>query len=164
MKILIIRHGIAEEPLRGNSDATRRLTEAGRETMRRSVENLRRFAPRIDVLATSPYTRARETAEIVAPALRVHATTVQPSLVPHGDTQRLLEWLQSQSPEAGVALVGHEPLLSAFAGILVGGSNTVSLILEKGACCLIEFAGAPRVGSGMLHWLLQPEQLRGDAG
>lgn len=159
MKILLIRHAAAEDPTREKPDAARRLTDSGRETMRRAAEKLGRFAPRVDLLATSPYTRARETAEIVAPVLGARVIAVQPLLVPPSDTQRLFEWLQTQSADLTVALVGHEPLLSAFASMLVGGSADASLILEKGACCLIEFADSPISGRGRLRWLVQPGQL-----
>lgn len=164
MKILIIRHADAEEPARGKTDAARRLTASGRDAMRRAAEKLGRLAPRVDVLATSPYVRARETAQIVAPALGARSITVQPLLVPHSDTQRLLEWLQTQPAAAGVALVGHEPLLSAFARMLIGGAADAPLVLKKGACCLIEFAGLPVAGGGTLHWLRQPEHLSDSAG
>ena len=74
MRLLIIRHGKAEERsgslTHRHQDAERRLTDAGRKDMRKAAKGLREIAPKIDVLATSPLVRARETADIIAHAER----------------------------------------------------------------------------------------------
>ncbi len=168
MKILLIRHGKAEEPRAlswsAKKDATRALTETGRREMRKAAKGLRKFTPDIDVLASSPLLRAHETAEIVAKVFGVRDIMEQPLLSPGADAPALLDWLQELSAPATatatVALVGHEPDLSHFAGLLVTGTEASSIALKKGACCLIEFAERPMIGRGTLMWLLQPGQLR----
>ncbi|HEX4469200.1 MAG TPA: phosphoglycerate mutase family protein, partial [Gemmatimonadaceae bacterium] len=75
MDLLVIRHAIAEDKERfaasGRNDDLRPLTEEGRSKMRRAAQGLRTVVGRIAHLASSPLVRARETAEIVAPALGV---------------------------------------------------------------------------------------------
>ena len=70
MKLLLVRHGIAEEAetfiAGGGSDAQRPLTEIGRKKMRKGANRLRSQIKQIDLLASSPLLRARETAEIIA--------------------------------------------------------------------------------------------------
>ena len=72
MKLLLVRHAIAEEAEAfvgaGGSDARRPLTEIGRKKMRKGANRLRLQLRQIDVLACSPLVRSRETAEIIARA------------------------------------------------------------------------------------------------
>ena len=67
MQLLLIRHGPAGDRSAWNGpDSERPLTVEGREVMRLAVPALPGLVPKVDVLATSPFTRAYETAEIVA--------------------------------------------------------------------------------------------------
>src|SRR5687768_10919251 len=70
MRLLVIRHARAHSTkqfaLTGVSDELRPLTVEGAERMRIAAAGLRRLIDRVDVLATSPMLRARQTAEIVA--------------------------------------------------------------------------------------------------
>lgn len=164
MKLLLIRHAKAEErsmiPFLSKKDADRRLTDEGRKEMRKVAKGLREIAPDIDVLATSPLARARETAEIIAGTFKIQETIEQPLLAPDGSKRALIGWLKTKPTEATVALIGHEPQLSALAGLLISGKERSLIALKKGACCLIEFEHAPAIGGGMLLWLLQPYQLK----
>lgn len=164
MKLLIIRHGKAEErPTTGlfkKKDASRRLTDSGRKSMRKNAKGLREIAPDIDVLVTSPLVRARETADIVAEVFGITNVLEQPLLAPEGDKQALINWLKDQKAQHTLAIVGHEPQLSSFASLLISGKDEALLVLKKGACCLIEFNDAPAPGAGTLLWLLQPGQLK----
>ena len=164
MKILLIRHGTAED--RGTfewsakKDAARALTQSGRRDMRKAAKGLRKVAPDIDVLATSPLVRARETAEIVGKVFGVDDLAEQPLLAPGGDADALLTWLHTQPTDAAVALVGHEPDLSRFAGFLLARAHASFVALKKGGSALIEFDDTPAAGRGVLAWLLQPGHLR----
>lgn len=164
MNLLIIRHAKAEEragPLAGRKrDAERRLTVDGRKSMRKTAKGLREIAPKIDVLATSPLTRARETADIVAEVFGNVDVTELASLAPEGDKQALVTWLSEQPADAGVAIVSHEPDLSSLASLLISGDSDSRLTLKKGGCGLIEFSDGPRAGNGTLLWLMQPGQLK----
>ncbi len=160
MRLLIIRHGKAEDRSPTRKDSSRRLTGAGRKAMRKAARGLREVAPEIDLLAASPLARAHETAEIVAETLRVGRVVEQKLLAPEGDKRALIAWLRRRPPRSTVALVGHEPDLSALASLLVSGNGRPRIALKKGACCLIEFSQGAAAGKGMLLWLLQPSQLR----
>jgi len=86
MNLLVVRHAIAEDKERfaatGRSDDQRPLTEEGRAKMRRGADGLRKVARRAHVLASSPLVRARETAEIIAPALRASRIELVDALRP----------------------------------------------------------------------------------
>jgi phosphohistidine phosphatase len=160
MQLLIIRHARAEERGLLRRDAGRRLTKDGRADMRKAAKGLSRLIDNLDVLATSPLARARETADILADVLDGPAPTGLQLLEPGGSTEKLLAWIAEQPADATVALVGHEPDLSCFAGYVLGGKADSFVELKKGAACLISFEREPKAGEGRLQWLLAPSQLR----
>src|SRR5947207_14525753 len=111
MNLLIIRHGKAEERkglLSLKRDVTRRLTKEGRKEMRKAAKGLREIAPKIDVLASSPLVRARETADIVADEMGIDEIVEETLLSPGSDKNALTAWLRGHAPDATVAIVGHE--------------------------------------------------------
>ena len=164
MNILLIRHGPAGEHSEwartGKPDSERPLTVEGREAMRLAAPALREMVERIDVLGTSPFTRAYQTAEIVAGAYDSLPLTVVDPLASGGDRKELLQWLREQTPGFTVGLVGHNPDMEDLAAWLLAGQDEGFLKLKKGAAALIKFDGRPSRGEGVLQWLLQPGQMR----
>lgn len=164
MQVLIIRHAKAGQRgllgFLGKKDAARPLTDAGRKDMRKAAKGLQTLVPEIDVLATSPLVRARETAEIISRRYDDIAVTELAPLAPGGSKEDVLAWLRDQKSSATVALVGHEPDLGVLASWLIGGNVKSFLSLKKGAACLIEMTDKPAPGSGSLEWLLPPATLR----
>ena len=164
MQILIIRHAKAGQRgllgFIGKKDAARPLTNAGRRDMRKAARGLQKLVSEIDVLATSPLTRARETADIVSRCYDDIPVMELAPLAPGGSKEDVLAWLRDQKATATVVLVGHEPDLGMLASWLLGGGSESFLSLKKGAACLIEMAEKPTPGSGRLEWLLPPAALR----
>ena len=163
MKILIVRHARAEERrLLGllRKDAARPLTPDGRKDMAKTAKGLKQLVSDLRVLATSPLVRAKQTAQILAERYDTQVTEVT-ELLPGADPDKLLAWLRKQPLAATVALVGHEPDLSALAGWFLTGRKESFVLFKKGAACLIDFSeGGPVPGRGRLEWLIQPGALR----
>lgn len=134
------------------------MTADGKKKMRRAARGLRRLAPDIDRLVTSPYRRAMQTARILARAYEAQEPVVLQHLVPDAEPAAVARWLRAQRGVGTVALVGHEPQLSALATYLLTKSSEPILELEKGAACAIDLPAAGRTGS--LVWLLTAKQLR----
>jgi phosphohistidine phosphatase len=165
MKLLVIRHAIAEEraefALTGKPDDLRPLTARGARRMRRNAARLRRLVPRIDLLASSPLARARQTAEIVAKVYGKTPLQIIEELSPDHELPSFVHWLRTRSAGSEVvAAVGHEPHLSHLVSWLLAGHFTSFVELKKGAACLLEFAGEAGPAEARLLWLLQPRQLR----
>jgi len=174
MNLLVVRHAIAEDKERfaatGRSDDQRPLTEEGRAKMRRAADGLRKVARRAHVLASSPLVRARETAEIIAPALRASRIELVDALRPDRRFEELAAWLralgipneqdESGDDERTIAIVGHEPHLSGLVTWFLTGTAESHIELKKGAACLLQFDAAPAAGSATLRWALTPSQLR----
>ena len=159
MDLLVIRHGQAEPRGEGGSDASRRLTEDGRKKLRRGAKGLRKLVPELDALVSSPLVRAVETAEIVAGAYGGVAIEQTPCLEPEGEPKQLAEWLAAR-PEATLAIVGHEPLLSHAATWFLSGLRTSFLELRPGSACLLSFSDEIGAGRARLVFALTPWQLR----
>jgi len=165
MKLLLLRHAIATDraafAASGKEDRQRPLTEDGRKKMRKIAEALAGLLPELALIATSPYVRARDSAEILARAYPERPVLSElGELAPAGSAVALLKFLQAQKSLPIVACVGHEPDLSQLAGWLLAGKEKSFLDLRKGGACLLDFAGRLAPGNAVLSWHLTPLQLR----
>jgi phosphohistidine phosphatase len=164
MQLLIIRHAIAEEreefAATGRDDSERPLTKEGRDKMRRGLAGIRRMVPHIDLLASSPFTRARETAELVGEAYAIDEIKSVDALIPDGALPDVQSWLQRRSSAKVVAIVGHEPQLGELVTWLMSGLREGRVEMKKGGAALLDFEGQPGPAVGVLQWLLTAGQLR----
>ncbi len=161
MELCIIRHAPAVD--RGapgyERDADRPLTDRGKDKMERAAHGLSRlWAP--GMVVSSPFVRARETAEIVQAACSNPPLRFSDALAT-GDHEEVLEDVRDLGRDA-VAVVGHEPWVSGLLSfVLTGRDHAMAAPFKKGAAALVRFAGdAPAAGSGELAWFLQPAALR----
>ena len=151
-RILVMRHGPAEALGLGHAgDAERRLTPAGRERTEQACAVLAQLMPEIGRIYTSPYLRARETADLLAAALALPTPEATPLLMPGFDRSALVQML-AEGDGRPAAIVGHEPDLSGFVAWMSGAR----VIMDKGTACLIELAPP---GAAQLHALYQQEAL-----
>ncbi len=164
MQLLLIRHAIAEEredyASTGKRDAERPLTAFGRRRMAKNARGLRRIAPTIDIIVSSPYTRAMETARIVAETLGVKSNVVTETLIPERHPKEFLAWLAGQSADAVIAAVGHEPHVGRMLQWAIAQQAESHAVFKKGGVCLLEFDSAVKAGTAVLQWLVTPAQLR----
>ena len=163
MELYILRHAIAvareTEGFRHDSD--RPLTEAGRSKLRRVVRGMNSLGLSFDLILTSPYLRARQTAEIVAKEMGAEKKLERtPHLAPDGDPRALIRQITSASTAGErILLVGHEPCLSALISILVSGDERTPITMKKAGLCKVT-AQTLRYGRcATLEWLLTPAQM-----
>jgi phosphohistidine phosphatase len=120
-RFYLVRHAKAEATAAGG-DAARRLTEKGRAAFVDVARVVAREA-RITRIVTSPYTRARETAELLARATGAPLEE-DPRLASGASSGRaLLELAAELGP--GAALVGHNPELAEAIHLAGGGTAEV---------------------------------------
>lgn|SRR5574341_102412 len=164
MELLVIRHAISEEreafAATGKDDGLRPLTAEGRRKMRQAARGLLTRVPALDLLVSSPLTRARQTADIVAKAYGGIDITEVPQLKPDQSPEKFALWLRGQASRGVVAAVGHEPLLGRIVSHLVVGRAALIIELKKGGACLVAFPEKIEPGAGLLRWALTPGQLR----
>lgn len=167
MDLLVIRHAIAtdrdEFAETGEPDSERPLTDYGRRRMRKNVRGLRRLVETPEVIGTSPYARAAETARIVAEGFGIEAVERLDVLTPDHHPGDLLPWLSQQSRDATVAVVGHEPHLGILITWLVGGRESPNVEIRKGGACLLQLGDRLEAGTAVMRWLLAPKHLRASA-
>ncbi|MDA8421463.1 MAG: histidine phosphatase family protein [Pseudomonadota bacterium] len=154
MKLVLVRHARAQERASGQRDRDRRLTSHGRRRMRAAAKGLEILLPGITLITASPLLRAKETARILAGQYGIGDVAVLPALAPGNSPRNFLAWLRQQPPDAAVGAVGHEPDLGVLAGWLLAKRLESFTPFGKGAACLIEFAGNPAPGTGVLGWLM----------
>jgi len=164
MKIILVRHAIAEDRLvfgaQHSNDDLRPLTKKGKRRMQQGGLGLRKLEPEVDYILSSPLTRAVETADILAKIYPQASTAITRALAPGASREQLAGQLQSLPRESTVALVGHEPDLSELIAWLCTGSNFSFLRFKKGAACLLECIGQPGAASAEMQWAVTPRQLR----
>ncbi|HVM50715.1 MAG TPA: phosphohistidine phosphatase SixA [Candidatus Acidoferrum sp.] len=163
MNLYILRHGIAVDHGSPDypNDADRPLTPKGERKLQQVTEAMQVMELSFDLILSSPYTRAKQTTEIVAEALDAHKKVQYTDLLtPGGAPRRLVELINALKPvPENVLLSGHEPYLSGMISWLVSGDTGMSVVMKKGGLCKlsVEHLKAGRCAS--LEWLLTPKQM-----
>lgn len=163
MELYLIRHGIAEEHQPGLKDEERQLTKEGRQKTEKVAQRLVKLGLHFDLILTSPFVRARQTAEILLAAGLSFSLEESQHLTFEGNIQTWLEeWFEPRKfpRETQLALVGHEPCLSNWAEILLWGETKEHIVLKKAGMIGIKLPeiGSP-LGSSQMFWLTPPKYL-----
>ena len=165
MDLYIIRHAIAEDrdSARWPDDADRPLTDRGRERFRPVAAMLGRVAPEIDVLLSSGFARAWETAEIVSEVAGWPAPK-RCAALELGSSEEMCAAISEHAGSEAVALVGHEPCLGELVSyLLVGDDDALELDFKKGAAVALNLPAMPGAGNAMLMWVLTSRLARSQA-
>lgn len=164
MTLYLLRHAIAVE--RGGSayehDSARPLTPKGERRMRRSAEGMLALGLSYDLILSSPYLRARQTADVVAEVCEVRdGVQISAALAPNGNPRQVIEELNhTHGAPQTILLVGHEPYLSRLISTLVTGSAALRLVMKKGGLCQLSIDALRFGRCATMDWLLTPRQLR----
>jgi phosphohistidine phosphatase len=160
----LLRHAIAVE--RGTAgyedDRLRPLTDEGRMKMERIATGMKALGLKFDLILTSPYVRARETAEIAAAAFRQKShVKFEPTLQADRSPQEFLARLAGRyADRSSILAVGHEPFLSSLATMLMGLPGGAAIVMKKGGLCRLAVLRFKPRPMAELEWLLTPKQLR----
>jgi phosphohistidine phosphatase len=153
MNIYLIRHAHA---VGADVDATRPLSPRGREQVRALADFLApsgMFQPA--EFWHSPLVRSRQTADLVARRLQLDVplslmTDLEPESDPRAAARRL------KGIAHAVAVVGHEPHLSALATLLIGGKAGLPVFVLK-KCSVLALEGIDAHWS--VRWHISPDLL-----
>ena len=160
MKIIIARHGDAEEASSGGSDRDRALSEKGRNDIIRMCRFIEHSPVKVDKIFYSPYLRTRMTADTYYKNLQVtHPPESYDCLAPGNYCQDILPDLARFSNSETVMIVAHNPEVSQFTASLLGiPFNEESLIFTPGttACLLIP---KETFKKGKLIWFVAPDMI-----
>ena len=153
MRLWLVRHAVAVERIpNGLEDADRKLTPKGRRHFKALARLLAASGNVPDLIITSPLVRAVQTTEILRheAGLKKKHVRVEKFASPGMDARRLVRALRNLEAET-VAVVGHEPDMSAVAKQMLSGGR---LLFGKGHIACIEFEDGPTLKSGHLAWFL----------
>lgn len=157
MEIYILRHGNAADAHGAMRDADRPLTPEGAVKLQSVMRRARAMGVEPAIILTSPYRRAKETAQVAVAALRGDGALLESrSLIPDSSPENVWEDIRTHKKEPQLMLVGHEPLLSSVYSYLLG-SGSVQVDVKKGSLGRVDvdrFIGQPR---GVLRWLIYPK-------
>jgi phosphohistidine phosphatase len=113
------------------------------------------------VLLSSPFTRAWQTAELLAELTPWLAPDPFPALEPNVPPHEIAAALKPYTGATSIALVGHRPSIHQLASYLLTGTGEgLDFGLKKGGAAHLRFDGAPEPGGGELCWLLALKLLR----
>lgn len=163
MDIILIRHAEAgdRDPATCPDDDLRAVTPDGERKMRAAARAMRAMGIRFDHLLTSPLARAAQTAAILSDTFGLNKPAQISDALGHGCTPSgLVHLLSEYPPDDRIALVGHEPALSAVAAAMISPSGDARIALKKGGCIGIGFDGTARLGTGTLQFHLKAGQLK----
>ena len=155
MEIYILRHGIAEEHNAGG-DAQRALTDEGRRKLQRVLECADQVKVAPSLILSSPYKRARQTAEMAAEVLHCGKKIVDTdALLPEGSPEALWEEVRARRQESAILIAGHQPMLGSVVAWFLGAPSA-EIDLKKGAMARIDVDRFGAKPQGVLRWLLTP--------
>jgi phosphohistidine phosphatase len=159
MDLYIIRHAIAVDEATSDyeSDSERPLTDKGRKKMLQIAKALRHLGVEFDLILSSPYVRAGETAEILAAVFKMKKKIAfSDNLIPLGNPELLIDEINEKYTVDSLALVGHEPHLSTLVGLLTAESSKIEMTLKKGGVCYLSADDLHHTPRATLKWLLPP--------
>ncbi len=155
--LLLIRHGIAEDPRSGQQDADRALTEEGWVRTRAAMKGLVARGYRPTRGFHSPYRRAAETMTCLQEAAGAFPMESRLDLLPEGRPAQVDLWLRGLMAGAGpgeaLVLISHQPFLSDLVFHLTGRDVDA----KKAGCTVIKWEHA----AWHFERQYQPAELRG---
>ncbi|HUI31574.1 MAG TPA: phosphohistidine phosphatase SixA [Candidatus Acidoferrales bacterium] len=162
MDLYILRHAIAGDSESFNGpDSERPLTKDGAKKMKHIAEELKKLKLRFDIILTSPFLRAKETAAIVAKEFHCeNVLKFSSHLKVGGNPAALINEINTTYKKFdNIVLVGHEPYLSALISMLISGKKDLSITMKKGGICKLSTASLVYGRCATLEWLMAPAQV-----
>ncbi len=173
VELVLVRHAQADDDAPSGRDDDRALSERGIKRFTESVAGLMRLGLELDLVLTSPWRRALETAELLQPLVRDDRPFEACEALIEPPGERLLEALdealsklqpvpdeRTESRPQRIALVGHEPWMALLCAWLVTGDKGRhgNFSFKKGAVAWLE--GRPRPAAMSLRAFLPPAVTR----
>jgi phosphohistidine phosphatase len=151
MQIFIIRHAHAVDAA---ENPERPLSEKGRKQIRRLARFLKQTgALPLTELWHSPLARSRETAALLMEKLSAPAKLTQIDGLKGDDDPTIIAG-RLKTRRTPVAIVGHEPHLSALVSLLIAGTaEPPRIVLKKSAVVALE----QTEGEWAVRWHVSPE-------
>lgn len=162
MKIILVRHGEAEDSSLAGSDRERKLTEKGIEDIHKIGQFIKNTQLKISHIFHSPYQRTKHTADILAEELHLEDHVISSDELSAGcNCCDILPDLSCFSNSDAVIIVGHNPDILHFACHLLGHNYEDNLILSPGSMIAVNVP-KEKFSHGKILWVISPDFLPKD--
>lgn len=166
MNLILFRHGLAVEreefQLKKLDDSLRPLVEKGKARSEMMAKFLSQSVEEVDLLVSSPYLRATQTAAILKRILKPAQYQECVELIPSAPQVAFANWLAANASTCRTVLaVGHCPQLEVFASWCLGRKQDSVLNLKKSGVINLQVEGFANLQSGkaVLQYFLNPKLL-----
>ena len=165
MELYFLRHGIAEDldGIKIKVDSDRPLTAEGKSKIKDIARAFHKMELDFEIILSSPYLRARQTAEIVAETYRGKSKiNFSENLIPSGNTKDLFREISERyRAVSSLLLVGHEPNMSCTISSLLSGHPQLFIQVKKGGFCHLNLDWQTKgPQQAVLKTLMTSKQLR----
>jgi phosphohistidine phosphatase len=162
MDLYIVRHGIAidrEDP-KCPPDPERYLTEEGLDKTRQVAKGIAALGITPDLMISSPYVRAMQTAEVFASALDYSKQKIRRTdlLLPGAECSALFRELAKDKQSSTVFVFGHAPHLDELIAAALASKHPITSLKKAGVAALKLKRVSPP--SAEFLWLATPRLLR----
>lgn len=157
--IFILRHAQAEDLTSSDlkNDFDRNLTEEGIKKTTKLSLLINELEENIDVVLSSPYIRAKETAKLFISNLSPKPELKIVDFLGSGvSCKEIAKGLLPYISLTKIVIVGHAPDLEIFLGKLIGAER---IKLKKGALAKVVLNNSIEL-SGELEWLITPKLIK----
>lgn len=159
MNIYFLRHASAgSHRASPAADEKRPLDPDGIQQCGTVAKALKSIGVEVDLVISSPLTRAAQTAELVAREIGYEKKVeFSDSLRPDATYREFQQLLQKFASKDEIMVVGHNPTLSEFLSLLISeGASHTAVELKKGAVAKVPLDG----NSHSLQWCLTPKAVK----
>src|SRR5437016_4015665 len=157
MELYVLRHAIALSAAEAgvSQDAERPLSAEGKDKMKRIAAAIKNIGVEVDLVLSSPFVRARDTALMAHDGLGLKGCLQFTNALAAGqDTKLVLTELKERfKKNERIMVVGHEPDLSALIGKLTS-LGRLDVEMKKAGLAKIEITETNPELKGTLEFLL----------
>ncbi|MCX6160023.1 MAG: phosphohistidine phosphatase SixA [Ignavibacteriae bacterium] len=154
MKLFLIRHteAIDYETESVRNDEYRYVTPKGRKIAQTVFRSLKEELADLDKIFTSPFIRCVQTSEILAVSMKYkHDVEIANELVMSSTAAKVVHLLKRNTVFSSIALVGHEPMMSALIEEL-SDRKPAGFMFKKAGVCFIDYNAAAKEGKFMWYF------------
>ncbi len=159
MIVYFLRHASAGHAgFNPKQDEKRPIDKIGERQSRDMGRALAMLNVELDVVISSPLTRARQTAELAAKELgHKDKIVIDEAMRPEANYDQFHDLLAKHSKSQAIMVVGHNPSITEFlVNLLTGHDHSNWIDYKKGAVAKVEVEESRAV----LQWMLTPKMAR----
>jgi phosphohistidine phosphatase len=158
MEIYFLRHASANHYDPTADDDKRPIDKTGEQQSQDVGRALAALGLKLDVMISSPLTRALQTAEIAASELgHKDKIVLDGALRPEASYEHFEALLARYGKKKAIMVVGHNPSMTDFLNRMLSGESAEFIDFKKGAVAKVERDGSH---PAVLKWCMTPKLVR----